>query len=255
VFRPRFFDQLCVALLVLSGLMALVLAGLSLRGPTATTFHCDRASQACEAYFPSLFGGDRYEYPLATLRTSQVIDRASGEASWMIDRTTGPLHLGQDSKQPEIIAGYRHMAADLQAFLNDPTRPAFDASFTLQTHAPVAALVIVGLVMALLGFRWWRGWAAELELDRTADTLTIHRRPMFFTGPRRVTLPRRELRLREAVQLRYVGKGQRAKFARFELRDARGRRVFAYATLYDAKSRATLDGYLATLGAFCQPTG
>lgn len=75
---------------------------------------------------------------------------------------------------------------------------------------------------------------------------------MFFTGPRTLTKPVKELRLVENVERRAVGRGQTAKFAHFELRDTSGKLVFRYRTLYDRKSRAKLDGDMKLLADFIQ---
>jgi hypothetical protein len=70
---------------------------------------------------------------------------------------------------------------------------------------------------------------------------------MFFTGPRELRMPAADLRLVEGVEKRYLGRGQSAKFARFELRTPAGKQVFRYTIMYDAKNRAALDGYMQLL--------
>jgi len=248
--RPRFFDRLCVFFLVLPGVQALFFAVMLALPHPPTTLHCERATQACAVFFPSLMGGDRYGYDLGDFKTSHVVVNKAGMVEWKIERGKGPLWIGQATKKDARIEEYRRLADDFQAFLLDPKRTTFDASLAPVGGAPWPMLIIIGLVMCYFGLRWWRGWYAELELDPAAREITIHRKPMLFTGPRTKKVAASELRLVEAVENRYIGRGQRAKFARIELRDQTGKRVFRYTTLYDQKSRAVLDGYMALLAGF-----
>jgi hypothetical protein len=254
ILRPRFFDRLCVCLLLFPGIQMLVMAVLFALGPKPATLHCDRGTQSCQTFFPTLFlGGNHYNYDLGDFQASHVVPNRDGTYSWKVDRGKGPLWLGIATKDPAKVAQYRRMAADLQTFLDHPQTATFDASFQTIGTAPWWLFVGVGLLACIYGFRWWRGWYAELELDRAAREITIHRRPMFFTGPRTVKLAASDVRLDEAIERRYVGNFQRALFARFELRDTHGKRVFRYATLYDKKSCAQLDGYLVALKSFFTP--
>lgn len=254
VLKPRFFDRECVVLLTLPALGSLVLVFMVLiNKPRAETVHCDRASGHCTYFFPGPFNGDTYGDDLAHWKSSTVLTRKSGEMTWKVERTTTSLWLGSDTKDPATIALYRKLSADLQAFLSDPSRPTYDAAIppVPPKYFPLFFVVLFGGLMGYFGFRWWRGWYAELVLDPAQRTITIHRRPMFFTGPRTLTRPVSELRLVEAVENRYIGRGQRAKFAHFELRDAAtGKRVFKYLAYYDRKSRAQLDGDMALLARF-----
>ena len=115
---------------------------------------------------------------------------------------------------------------------------------------PFWVLAVMGIVMCSFGFRWWRGWYAELELDTAAGVIRAHRKPMLLGGPRRVTWSRSEVKLETAVSKRSVGRGQRAMFVAIALRDQAGKRVFRYTTLYDRKSKGPLDEQLAALRAF-----
>ena len=249
--RPRFFDRLCVFFLVLPGLQALLFAVLSMTSTAKqSTFHCDRAATTCRVFWPSLFGGNRYSYDLRDLKTSRLGQDKAG-TSWVVDRGTGPLWLGQSTKDPKVIAEYQRFSADLQAFLGDPSRPTFDASYGQAKKPPSPWLLLaIGAVFLAFGLPWWHGWYAELELDSAAREITIHRRPRLFTGPRTQKYAASDLRLGEGVENHYIGRGQRAKFVRFELRDASGKRVFRYLTLYDARSRAKLDGDMQRLQDF-----
>ena len=227
--------------------------------PMPQTVHCDRASARCTYFFPGPFNGDTYSNAITEWKSSKIVTRRDGEKSWKVERTSTPLWLGTDSDDAPTIELYRKYSADLQAFLDDPTRASYDAAFPIPPRGNPAGLILIvafGLLLGWFGFRWWRGWYAELELDPAQRTITIHRRPMFFTGPRRVTIAVRELRLRESVEQRNVGRGSRAKFAIFELRDqATDKRVFKYAALYDGRTRAKLDGDQALLSKFFAEAG
>ena len=248
--RPRFFDRLCVCLLLLPGIQMVVMAVMFMAGPRPGTVHCDRGTQECIAYYPSLFGGNHYHYDLGDWHASHVVQSKDGTYNWKVERGAGPLWLGLTTKDQALVARYQQMASDLQTFLDHPHSATFDASFQTMKPAPWPMLIIIGLVMCYFGLRWWRGWYAELELDPAAREITIHRKPMLFTGPRTKKLAASELRLAEAVENRYIGRGQRAKFARIELRDQTGKLVFRYTTLYDNKSRAVIDGYMQLLAGF-----
>jgi len=248
--RPRFFDRLCVCLLLLPGIQMVVMAVMFMAGPRPGTVHCDRGTQECIAYYPSLFGGNHYHYDLGDWHASHVVQNRDGTYEWKVERGQGPLWLGLATKDKATVAHYQQLAAELQAFLEHPHSATYDASFQTMKAAPWPLLLIVGLIATFYGFRWWRGWYAELELDPGARELTIHRKPMFFTGARTRTYAAKDLRLLERIENRYVGRGQRAKFARFELRDLQGKRVFRYTTMYDAANRAVLDGYMALLKDF-----
>lgn len=251
VLRPRFFDRLYVVLLVAAGLGGLAFPVVFLIAgsqPHIETVHCDRASDTCTYSFPSLFGNDTYTNRLTTWTSSKAIEERDHSVSWKVERATTPLWLGTRTTDPALVAIYRAQAGELQVFLADPTRTTFDEHFEIPRSGSPAGIVLVGLlglILAYYGFRWWRGWYAELEF--AGDDVIIRRRPMFFTGPRELRMPRAELRLVEAVEKRYLGKGQSAKFARFELQTRDGKRVFRYTTMYDGKSRAVLDGYMQLL--------
>lgn len=148
---------------------------------------------------------------------------------------------------------FRAMSDDYRAFVADPARATFDAAWQGIKPMPLPGAIALAGVCLFFALRWWRGWNAELEIDPSERTVTIRRRPMFFTGPRTLTRPATELRLVEAVENRYVGRGQRAKFVHFELRDAAsGKRVFRYLALYDKKTRAQLDADMALLAQHVQ---
>jgi hypothetical protein len=255
VLRPRFFDRECVFLLVTPALGSLLLAVmLALHSPQPETIHCERATQQCTYFFPGFRTGDTYTNALADWKSSKVIHDKQGGASWKVERRQGPLWLGSQQGDQATMALYAKLSADLQAFIDDPNRPTFDAMLppSKVTYVAFALIFPFGLLLGFFGFRWWRGWYAELELDPHKRTITIHRRPMFFTGPRTLEKPVSELRLSEDVERRNIGKGQSAKFARFELWDTRGKRVFKYLTLYDNKSRAQLDADMKLLSDFVQ---
>jgi len=249
VFRPRFFDRECVFLLVVPALGSLVLAVLlALHDPKPETVHCDRAAQTCTYFFPS-FVGNTYTNALGDWKKSEVVHYKRGGASWKVTRPQGPLWLGSQQGDQETMDLYTRFSADLQAFLDDPKRPTFDALLppSKVTYVGFVFVFLFGLLLGFFGFRWWRGWYCELELDPHERTITIHRRPMFFTGPRTLELSVKDLKLSEHVERRDIGRGQTAKFARFELRNTAGKRVWRYTTLYDKKSRAKLDGDMALL--------
>ena len=245
---------MCVAFLVLPCLVAFALPVMVLMHTVKPeTVHCDRASGRCTYFFDGPFSGDTYENPIAEWKSSKVVTRRNGAKTWKVERTSTPLWLGSDAKDAPTIALYDKLSADLQAFLDDPARPTFDAVFPLPhvSYVPLLFVIGFGLLLGWFGFRWWRGWYAELELDAATRSVIIHRRPMFFTGPRTVTRQVKDLRLVEAVENRYIGRGQRAKFAHFELREqATDRRVFKYLALYDGKTRAKLEGDMALLASF-----
>ena len=240
----------CLGSFVLAVMAVMALTGT----PKPQTVHCDRASGRCTYFFPGPFNGDTYSNAIAEWKSSKIVTRRNGDKTWKVERTSTPLWLGSDTKDAPTLELYRRFSADLQAFLDDPNRPTYDAEFPLPPRgSPVGAVVIIafGLLLGRFGFRWWRGWYAELELDPAQRTITIHRRPMFFAGPRTVTRHVKDLRLVEAVENRYIGRGQRAKFAHFELREqTTNRRVFKYLALYDGKTRAQLDGDMVLLSRF-----
>jgi len=256
VLRPRFFDRECVFLLVMPALGSLVFVVLLLvHSPKPETIHCERAIQTCTYFFPSFGSGDTYTNAIGDWKASKVVHYKAGDASWKVERTQGPLWLGLQQSDRATIDLFERLSTDLQAFLDDPNRPTFDAVVPPNqnvSYAGFIGIVAFGLLLGYFGFKWWRGWYATLELDQQQRTVTIHRRPMFFTGPRTVTKPVNELRLVEGVERRSVGRGQSAKFARFELRDPQGKLVFRYRTLYDKKSRAKLDGDMKLLADFIQ---
>ncbi len=250
--RPRFFDRLYVTLLVMIALGGVIMGALSLRPLAPAHLHCERGANQCTMVWPSAFVTDGYSYDLSTLKNSRTYAGTHGGTGWRVDWGTRDLWLAQPSTDPAAVATYTRLARDFQAFLADPSRTTFDGSYAV-AGLPVGLVISVlafGLVCGFFGVRWWRGWYAELEIDKAAGEITIHRRPMFFTGPRTVKLARRDLQLLESVEKRYLGRGQSAKFARFELHDTRGKRVFSYTTMYDRKSRAVLDGYMALLQEF-----
>lgn len=255
VLRPRLFDRVCVFLLVVPCFGAFMLTVMVLIAhPQPQTVHCDRASGRCAYFFPGPFNGDTYSNAIAEWKHSKIITRRNGDKTWMVERTSTPLWLGTDTTDAATIELYRKYSADLQAFLDDPNRATYDAVFPLPppvNRAPVIFIIAFGLLLGWFGFRWWRGWYAELELDAATRSIIIHRRPMFFTGPRTVTRHVKDLRLVERVEQRNVGRGNRAKFALFELREqATDKPVFKYAALYDGRTRAKLDGDMALLARF-----
>lgn len=232
---------------------SLVLAVLLImHSPKPETVHCDRAAQTCTYFFPSFGRGDTYTNALGDWKASKVVHYKKGGASWQVERPQGPLWLGSQQGDRATMDLYTKLSSDLQAFLDSPQRATFDAVLPSSkvTYVGFVFIQVFGLLLGYFGFRWWRGWYAELELDPRERTITIHRRPMFFTGPRTLTRPAKELRLVENVERRSVGRGQSAKFARFELRDTGGKLVFHYRTLYDRKSRAKLDGDMKLLAEF-----
>ncbi|MBV8762538.1 MAG: hypothetical protein JO257_34960 [Deltaproteobacteria bacterium] len=245
-------------LLLLPALGSLVLVGMLLTTRSrAETVHCDRAANLCTYFFPGPFNGDTYTDALANWKSSKVVARKSA-TTWKVERGTTPLWLGSDTQDAATIALYQQLSADLQAFLGDPARATYDASIPPppKRYAGFVFIVLFGALCGLYGLRWWRGWYTELALDPAQRTIAIHRRPMFFTGPRTVTRPVRELKLVEAIENRYVGRGNRAKFAHFELRDAAsGKRVFKYLAFYDRKNRAQLDGDMELLARFFREAG
>jgi hypothetical protein len=197
-----------------------------------------------------LLGTDTYSDQLSNFTASTVVEHKDHTASWKVERTTRPLWLGNQTGDAQLLAIYRDRSADLQAFLADRGRATYDARFELPRTGSPAGIVVIGLfslLLAYFGFRWWRGWYAELEV--AGDEIIIRRRPMFFTGPRELRMPMGDLVLSEHVEKRYLGKGQSAKFALFELRTREGKRVFKYTTMYDQKSRGVLDGYMQLLGS------
>lgn len=254
VLRPRFFDRECVFLLVVPCLGAAMLTVMALLArPMSETVHCDRASASCTYFFPGMFNGNTYTNPLAEWKSSKLITRKSGEKAWKVERTSTPLWLGWDSSDPSTVALFQKYAGELQTFLETPSQPTFDVAFPKEPiqRWRVIYIIAFGTFLGWFGFRWWRGWYSTLTLDPAARTITIYRKPMFFIGPRTVTRAASELRLVENVEDRYIGRGNRAKFALFELRDkATNKRVFKYVTLYDRKSRAQIDGDMALLARF-----
>lgn len=219
VLRPRFFDRLCVVFLVWPGLVAIAL-GISGAFPIQpTTLHCDRTSGQC-------------------VMTSSSIFHNESSITVPIEK----LWLGHNPTPDE-----NQLAANFRAFVADGTRATFDATWRTVKPPPPAIAIVMGLLLVLAGGRWWRGWYSELEL--AGDEIIIRQRPMFFTGPRERRFGKRDVQLVEGVENRYVGRGQRAKFARIELRAEDGKPVFRYSTLYDKKSRAVLDGYMQLLAS------
>lgn len=250
-FRPRVFDRVCVCLLVLPGLQMVIAAVLLAIGPRPSELHCDRATRSCTTFFPTAFhGGDTYRHDLAPLHDSRVVEVPGREQAWKVGNGSAEIILGQGTRVAERIAQYRQLASDFQAFLADPQRATFDVTYRDLTAPPFWLFAIMGFVMSYFGFRWWRGWYAELELDGAAGVIRIHRKPMWLGGPRRLVVARADARLEASVQRRAVGRGQRANFAVIALRDAAGKRVFNYTTLYDRKSKAALDEHMAALHAF-----
>ena len=247
-------------MLVLPCLGTFVLAFMVLTyKPAPQTVHCDRASGRCTYFFPGPFNGDTYENPIAEWKSSKVITRRNGDKTWKVERTSTPLWLGTDTKDASTIALYDQFSADLQAFLADPARPTFDAAFPIApipNRFPLVFVMGFGLLVGWFGFRWWRGWYTTHELDAAQRAITIHRHPMFFTGPRTVTRHVKDLRLVERVEQRSVGRGNRAKFAVFQLREqSTDSLVFKYAALYDGRTRAKLDGEMALLSRFFAEAG
>ena len=260
VLRPRVFDRMCVGFLVLCCLGSVELGVMALTHTARPqTVHCDRGSGRCTYFFDGPFNGDTYSNAIAEWKSSKVITRRNGDKTWKVERTSTPLWLGTDTKDAATIALYQRMSADLQAFLDDPTRPTYDAVFPLPppvSHFPLIFVFGFGLLLGWFGFRWWRGWYATLELDAAQRAITIHRHPMFFTGPRTVTRHVKDLRLVERVEQRSVGRGNRAKFAVFQLREqSTDSLVFKYAALYDGRTRAKLDGEMALLSRFFAEAG
>jgi len=205
-----------VTLLVLPALGSLVLVAMLLvtrESARIETVHCDRAANLCTYFFPGPFNGDTYTDALSNWKSSKVVTRKTG-TTWKVERGTTPLWLGSDTSDAPTIALYRKLSGDLQAFLGDPARATYDAALPPppKSYVGFAFIFLFGALCGFFGFRWWRGWYAELELDPKERTITIHRRPMFFTGPRTLTRAVNELRLVEAVENRYIGRGQRAKF-------------------------------------------
>lgn len=249
--RPRFFDRFYVSLLVLWAVGGVIGAGLALIPQGPAHLHCERAPNKCTMFWPSPMIGSTYEYDLSTLKNSRTYTDKGG-TGWKVDWGARPLWLATSSNKAADIKLYTQLASDFQAFLADPSHPTFDATYGAPpAQVPIFMVILAfGLFAGYFGFRWWRGWYATLEVDHAAREITIHRKPMFFTGPRTQKYAARDLTLSEHVDKRYLGRGASAKFAKFELRDQQGKRVFKYTIMYDNKNRAVLDGYMQLLRDF-----
>lgn len=125
------------------------------------------------------------------------------------------------------------------------------APSTVQEDGSPLPILVVGAGLCFLAMRWWRGWYATIYLDWTTHAVMIHRRPNFFGLPREVRFAAGELTLPHDFEQRTIG---RPAFARIELHDRRGQRVFKYVAAYDNRWRGRRDAELQLLADFFRPS-
>lgn len=129
----------------------------------------------------------------------------------------------------------------------------FDTSAGPDSGSP-AMMPVFGALLCFLAVRWWRGWYSTIYLDWTTRAVMIHRRPSFFGMPREARFAPGELHLAPDFEQRTLGRGGRAAFARIELYDRAGTRVFKYTAAYDNRWRGRRNAELQLLAYFFRPT-
>ena len=123
----------------------------------------------------------------------------------------------------------------------------FDTT-TSDGGSPVPMLV-VGALLCFVGIRWWRGWYSTLYLEWPTRAVKIYRRPNFFGLPREVQFAPGELRLAPDFEQR-LARGGHPAFARIELFNRAGARVFKYVAAYDNRWRSRRNAELQLLADF-----
>jgi hypothetical protein len=243
-FRPRIIERVLAVTILFVGLGELALGVATTLWHPVTTIECDRTT--CHGSFPSLFAGTSdVTLQVADLRDSRVASARNGEQRWQVTSKGVDISLGDPTSKDELIEIYRRSAADLQAFLADPNRKTFSATYAGLAGPTGILFAILGLVFAAWGLSWIRGWHAEFFRDDRAGALVIRQRPL----ARRRAIPLGDIASVDAsertVQLAYGF----MRYARITLRGRNGKALFSYRTLYDGHSYKAVNEKLVALRA------
>jgi len=258
-FRPRAITQLGMWALLVFGGSNLLLAYRQTSGPPLAELHCSRTTHECKEHSSDAFGlTDDYTYGFKLLTNSRVEQIREG-TEWVVTDGDTVRSLGGATRDAAQAAEYRRLAAGFEDFLTDPHRDRFDAVYqAVGMSLPLATIFLAVLAIGALylAFSWWRGWVADLCFDRAAGTVTIDRRPMFFTGKRRMALHLAQLvpvfveEDRAQTFLGRYGPIKTVKFVRIELRDREGTTYFSYAMPYDDAGKPAADQRIASVRSY-----
>jgi hypothetical protein len=251
--RPDLAQRIWVFLFVTIGVSGIVLGGFSLfwlvKGSPPVSFRCTRATQRCDQTWPSPLATTTTTFALAKLHHSRIY-WSGGQATWAVDNGPARIDLAYPSSDDDRVAEYRRLAADFEAFLTDPAKPTFAASYP-GVSAALWWMLFVGLGSGWIGGKLWRGWSTAVVFDPAAHTLTVMRRPRLFTGPPRRTFPAGEVTLSTNGRKRVnVGRGVKLDHMHITM-EHRGETVVDHLIPYATKRGKThVDATIAKLRSF-----
>ncbi len=244
-FRPRLWEAFWATLVLLVGLSQLVLgAAFTFTKPTAE-LTCDRAS--CHLVAHTLFGGTQdFTLETAALQHSRV-----NQGAWVVDKQGQRFELGSPTSDAELSRRYVQLAAELQAFLDDPGKPTFTASFPAGTPPMTALFFVIGALAIAWGLKWRRGWKASLVFDRAAGTLVIHQRPWGRTR----TIPLSDIsRVSASDRVAHTLYGN-LRWEDIAVHGAGGRPLWRYRTMFTRKTYRHVQESLASMQSFLSRSG
>lgn len=191
-FAPYWTDKFYCVLLLIIGIFGAYVSMRYFLWPPMENLQCDRSAGVCRDASGYLFGTTEFTMELAKMHESRVIPdlrrKHKDEYKWVVTTDNGTVELGHPTSDEAQIENYRRLAADLQAFLNDPTRKTFSAEYFALGGSRWLLLVIAFGALAW-ALRWIRGWHAELVFEAVSSTLTIREHPKFFIGPPERVIP------------------------------------------------------------------
>jgi hypothetical protein len=149
------------------GLLALYLTAAS-----AVELRCARASAECRLIEHRRSGDTERRLPLGEVRGTRLdSDKVEG-MRLALDTAGGEIALGPYTEEPHIAREYDAAAAELAAFLADPTRPAMSIVLSRRPGRTLAAAggCLFGVLLMALAYR-----KSTAIIDRRAGTLTVDR--------------------------------------------------------------------------------
>jgi hypothetical protein len=253
-FRPRAFDKVWAFVLLFAGLDLAGLGGWTLLHPPVFTLSCDRAAGTCTQVSPGLMGGGSPSvFGLDGVHGSRVVELEHHATSWTVTTARGERSLGNRTTDAERVDAYRRLAADFQAFLDDPARPTFSASYAGIGGPPGWLFGVLGLALAVAGLWWIHGWSAELLFDRAAGTLTIRQRPTLLLGPAERQVPLAEVAGVDARRGGVIVGGGTVHTATVVIRGTVEPVLFKRRLVLDRSSRDSIAAHVEAMRAFLGP--
>jgi hypothetical protein len=228
-FHPRILDRCLATVILLVGLTLLLATGGQMFWRPTHTLDCDRTT--CHATYPSLFGDGATTIDLADLRDSRVTT-IGDQTEWTAKSHGKTIDVGLRTSDDDVIATYQRLAPQLQAFLDDPTKPTFSARYPWRSGLHPWLFLVLGVLVTWWGGRWIRGWHAELVFDKAAGTVTIRQRP--FGGRR--TIPLADIARIEGSDRVVQSLYGAMRYARLRMIGKNGKVLWHYRTMFDAKS-------------------